>query len=421
MADAVARDLGEKHAQLSMEYGRLCEEREAIQTQILAVRSELTENGQQLKRIEDACVRTRSMAERQRMQVAAMQEQALRAESDLVQANERLPSAAFERTRLEEEAGLQKEHMATLTEQNARLRLDQAELSSRLVELESAVEGQSKEHVELMSQARVLTSEHASEEQSIARQQFTCARLEGQVSALRSENAQAQKQVLKLHEAGDNAETDAKHITDNVMQQCDYLRMQLGSGIVAGGQRAACLETMVDIRSRLEGAEADYQALQTRMTASASKFAEETGPMYSEVQRLHAALSELRKFDVSSGAAMDQGSRLAATAAAMPTQASSSALGPGGRSDKGDTAAEYQRAEMWSRPPLASPQTLGGGLPSMAAGRAGGFQSTQRNAAAATFGWADGEVNQLVAQLQESASRREEIRQRLDLRRLGRV
>lgn len=425
MADAVARDLGDKRAQLSVEHRRLCEEREGIQTHISSVRAELTESGQQLKRIEDACVRTRSMAERQRIQVTSMQEQALRAESDLLQVQERLPSAALERSRLEEEASLQRDQTKMMTEQNAQLQLAQAELSTRLTELEATVEGQSKEHKELMDEARVLTQQHSTEEQSLARQQLTCSRLEGQVAALQFENAQAQKQVRELQEASENSGHDVKNVTDTVTQHCRYLQMQLGSGIVEEGQRTACLQTMVDLRWRLGRAETDHQVLQASITERASKFAEETEPLYSEVQRLHAALLELRKSSVISGTAVDQGPGLAA---AMPRQASSSALGPGGRAD---SVADYQQADLRSRPAQPPSQMHGDGLLAMAGqtlrsdallhmdnGRGTAFQG---NAGSAKFGWADGEVNKLVSQLHESAARREEIRQRMDLRRLGRV
>jgi len=416
VTDAVARDLRDKHEQLSSEHRLLCEDRSALQQQILEVRSELTESGQRLKRIEDACVRTRAMADRQRIQVATLQEQTLRAESDLREADERLPTVAFERSRVEETIALQNVQRETLAGQNVQLRKDQEFLSSKLAELQQNMEGQTKEHWELLSEARILTQEHASEEQSLARQHLVCSRLEGEVACLRSENAQVQRHVWELHEAGESAENDAKQAANEAMQHCHYLRTQLPSGFHVGKQQAAGAQAVVELQNKLQGVEREYRMLGTLVHDRASKFAEETGPLYSEVQRLHASLSELRKLNAHSSYAVEQG---VGHGIDSLRHGLSPALGASGGSS--NTFATHLSRPALERPHV--PALRLGGLATAVAqpppldSHWGAEGALQGSTAGTTLGWVEGEVSHLFSQLQETATRREEILQRFDGRR----
>merc|ERR1719271_1351193 len=104
------------------------------------------------------------------------------------------------------------------------------------------MEGQTDEHWQLLGEARRLTQEHASEEQSLARKQLKCSRLEGEIHTLRAENAQVQKQVRELHE-----EKDAKKLADQSLQT------RLGTG--SGKKRAAGLQAVEELRRKLKTAD----------------------------------------------------------------------------------------------------------------------------------------------------------------------
>lgn len=418
VADAVAKDLREKHGQLSLEHKRLCDEREALQSQILSVRTDLADSGQRLKQIEDACVRTRAMIERQRLQMVSMQRRAQEVESELQVADERLPSAVVERARLEQAAAIQHSQRELLIVENAEFQNEEERLSKRLFEMQAAMQGQTKEHMELLAEARTLTQEHASEEQDLARQQFVCSQLEGEVVCLRTENAQSHRQIQELQQLSATSELEAQILADESLQECNSLRARFGNG---GRHRAARVQATDGLRARLDGVNAEHHALSSQLHSRASRFAEETGPLYSEVQRLHAALSELRKLNSNPelspanatrdlvAASQPQGSTSPHGAhPTVPSLRLGAVVAPSSR-----TTSPHVGAELGSTLPLT--QTLVGNA---AAGHGG---SVQGPAAGSTLGWVEGEVSELVSQLQETARKREEIQQRLDRYRLGRA
>lgn len=419
VTDAVAKDLCQKHHQLSLEQQRLFEDGEAVQNQISVVRSELTESGQHLKRIEDVCIRTRTMADRQRQMVADFQAEALRAEKELKYAESRLPSVALERSRLEEEAAYHTSQRETLNQHNAQLRKEKDELVTQLAELQYATEGQTTAHWQLMGEARLLTEEHASEEQSLARTQFLCSRLEGEIACLRSENVQVQKQVREMHEAKESSKRNSKSVAEEALHH-QLSRTNLYS---SGKQRDVHSQVLMDMRERLLSLDAEHQALSGSIHKRTSKFAEETGPLYSEVQRLHTELADLRKPHAIVGNGF--GTESTPSAAAQPLHPELR-----GRPGREPTVVPHLPLNRNQSPSprmgnvVRPPQTLSGIDAFLSQGR-GEPSASQNSMAGTTIGFEGFELgvtpSQLSSQIQETASRREDLMQRLDLNRVGRV
>mmetsp|Transcript_21259 Transcript_21259/g.39392 ORF Transcript_21259/g.39392 Transcript_21259/m.39392 type:complete len:1049 (-) Transcript_21259:20-3166(-) len=291
---AVTRDLRDKHQQLALEHSRLCEEREALQARILSMRTELGESGQRLRRVEDACVRTRVMVERQRLQVASMQQQTSRLEEEALRTEELLPTAISERTRLDEAAmrfALEREGLET---QNAQLELEQQRLAARLLELRRNADTQSRDHQDLLSEVRCLTLEHTSSEQLLAQKQAVCARLEGEIYGLRSENAEVKHESIELKRFSVDAERSAHILADEALRQCNSLRAQLGSGSEVESQILLREQSIAELRSRLAASEAEEKMIGEEITQRATQFAEEVSEQKEMVWKLHALLSDMR-------------------------------------------------------------------------------------------------------------------------------
>lgn len=467
--DAVTRDLRDKHQQLALEHGRLCDEREVLQARILTIRNELAESGQRLRRVEDACVRTRVMVERQRLQVVSMQQHTSRLEEETVRTEEQLlPTALHERARLDAAATRFAEEREGLEIENAQLRLEQQQLSARLLELKRDAATQIRNHQDMLSEVRTLTLEHTSSEQLLAQKQAVCARLEGEICGLRSENAHVQQEAIDLQRHSMDAERNAHILADEALKQCNSLRAQLGSGNDSEKQVFAREEVVVELRSRLAAAKAEEVLLGEEITQRATEFAEEMSEQQEMVWKLHAALSDMRtasskpapaasprphtsdahghdlehasflgakesRFD-STGAGstramveqpsivpplqMAQLSLRAQVSQAQPGSEPSRSMGPEGSEQ------DYGRRHMWSQStqPATSPAyPVLGGLTtagqSMHSGTLGGHSlvagSGEGVARMAALGLVEGEAQHMSNILRETAQRREELLARM--------
>merc|ERR1711918_99734 len=96
-----------------------------------------------------------------------------------------------------------------------------------------------------------------------------CSRLERDIDSLRAEHSQAQKQVRDLHSFSSHSQRD-NHL---------------------GLHRANLTNVVSQLVEKLGRVNAEHADQSKYLLERANKFAEETAPLYSEVQRLHAALT----------------------------------------------------------------------------------------------------------------------------------
>lgn len=284
-----ARDLRAKHAQLSREHGQLLAEREDLQSEILRLRGELSESGRRLRRIEDGCIRTRAVAERQRAQVGVMKRRVQELEEELLASEAQqlapFPGAPFSAAAPETEAQVEAEHRGLaaqrqgLARENAELLEEQAMLGARLQELQNLAAAESVEQQELLAELQRFSQEHTAQEQQLAQQQMVAAKLQGEISGLRSECAFAAKQARDLERISAEARRSARAAAGEALRQ----------------RHALMAEAATDLRRRLAAATVSEAELGEELRLRAAAFAEEAAPLYAEAQRLQAAISECRR------------------------------------------------------------------------------------------------------------------------------
>lgn len=286
------KELGDRHAELTEERTRLLRDRSLMEADIQGIQDRLHSESMQIRELEETLVQTHMAVEQQQQRVVTLRQAALRAEGELRSTQDSLMVSHLSNAHFEDMAMRAAVKRQQLEQEGVHLREEQSELTIELNELRGRLQARVGDHSQLLSEVDMMASENTTAQEALARHQSDVVRFRSCIQTLRSESEAAKCRAQELERATAEMDEFAQHEEQEMEKQRIALEHQILEGEEVKKAFANTSEGAVALRRRLQDATQLEAELSGALRARAAQFAEETEPLYAEIQTLHEQLSK---------------------------------------------------------------------------------------------------------------------------------
>eukprot|EP00929_Paragymnodinium_shiwhaense_P029975 TRINITY_DN17070_c0_g1_i2.p1 TRINITY_DN17070_c0_g1~~TRINITY_DN17070_c0_g1_i2.p1 ORF type:complete len:560 (+),score=93.04 TRINITY_DN17070_c0_g1_i2:306-1985(+) len=290
----ILRDLQGKWVQLSEEREVLQEHRDGLHATISSWRSDLSDSGNKLKRIEDACARTRFIAEQKRLQVQVLHQKVVELDAELDRMTITILDCATDsQPQVDESLVIRESQKNAAMSDRRQLQLEQARLQQALSDVRREVEVRSMEYQEEKLEAQNLAADCRASEQGLAEQESLRTKIVSELRMLQIQRTNLARRMGDLQSSHSQVPASQDALAPALGRQA-LLRLEILQEESSENTRSKQTAALQALRDQLATSEEAEAALANDLRARALQFSQEVGPLQAQVQRLHLVLAHAK-------------------------------------------------------------------------------------------------------------------------------